>query len=454
MIVPQTRMLWWVGLVVIPAGMLAIMIPEALPLCGGLVALIAAAALLDAALAINALDGIQVELPGVVRMSKDRPGEIELKVRNENPSKARNLRFGLPFPAELHSGVEDLRAQLPVAAEWSRLTWPCTALKRGIYRIRQCHLETTSAWGLWVMRAVTPVSSEIRVYPNLLTERKGMAALFLNRGAFGIHAMRQIGKGRDFEKLRDYLPGDSFEDIHWKATAKRGRPVTKMFQIERTQEVYVVIDASRLSAREVQLPDDAATDGAPAKTVSTLERYITASLVLGMAAEQQGDLFGLVVFGDKVERFVSAKNGKSHFGACRDAIYTLEPRLVSPDFDEVSAFIKVRMRKRALLVFLTALEDPVLAESFERNMELISRQHLVLVNTMLQPGTRPLFTNPDVAKVDDLYAELGGHIRWQEMRELGKRLQRRGVTFSTLENEKLSVQLVTQYLTVKRRQLL
>src|SRR5207249_6090507 len=88
--------------------------------------------------------------------------------------------------------------------------------------------------------------------PNLFSERKQLVALFLNRGTFGLHAQRQIGKGRDFEKLREYIPGDSFDEIHWKASAKRGRPVTKVFQIERTQEVYVIIDASRLSARSVE----------------------------------------------------------------------------------------------------------------------------------------------------------------------------------------------------------
>ena len=96
------------------------------------------------------------------------------------------------------------------------------------------------------------MQSEIRVYPNLLTERKNLAALFLNRGTFGIHAQRQVGKGRDFEKLREYVPGDGYDEIHWKATARRGRPITKVFQIEKTQEIYVIVDASRLSAREVR----------------------------------------------------------------------------------------------------------------------------------------------------------------------------------------------------------
>jgi hypothetical protein len=112
------------------------------------------------------------------------------------------------------------------------------------------------------------------------------------------------------------------------------------------------------------------------------------------------------------------------------------------------------LRRRALLVFLTALDDPALAESFVRNLELIRRQHLVIVNMLQPPGAMPLFTSPDVTVTDDLYSRLGGHLRWHNLRELQKVLQRRGVQFSMLGNERLSAELVSQYLSVKQRQLI
>jgi len=151
---------------------------------------------------------------------------------------------------------------------------------------------------------------------------------------------------------------------------------------------------------------------------------------------------------------VRAKNGKNHYGACRDALYTLEPKITTPDFDEVCTFIRLRLRRRALLVFLTALDDPALAESFLRNVDLIRRQHLVLVDMLQMPGVKPLFTDPALAGLDDLYGQLGGHLQWQKMRELQKVLQRCGVPFSLLNNERLSAELVSQYLNVKQRQLL
>jgi uncharacterized protein (DUF58 family) len=465
MIVPRARLLWWVSIVVLPGALLGALVPGAAILAATVIALLLLLSILDAVRASGALEGIAVELPKAIFLFKDRAGSIDVQIKNERLKPLR-LRLGLPLPRGIHSPEEDLLAVLPQGSELSRLSWPCTPARRGRYQLSQCYLEGTSPWGFWGMRRAAPVHTEIRVYPNLLTERKSVAALFLHRGGFGVHAQRQVGKGRDFEKLREYFPGDSFDDVHWKATAKRGRPVTKIFQIERTQQVYVIIDASRLSARPVVVPtslrsrianpenqpDEQASH--PGVETTTLERFITAALILGLAAEQQGDLFGLITFSDKVEKFVRAKNGKTHYGTCRDALYTLQPQIVTPDFDEVCAFIRLRLRRRALLIFLTALDDPLLAESFVRNVDLISRQHLVLVNMMQPPGVRPLFSDPNVSSLDELYQQLGGHNLWHSLRELEKVLQRRGVTFSLLSHERLSAQLVTEYLSVKQRQLL
>jgi uncharacterized protein (DUF58 family) len=465
MIVPQTRLLFWFALIALPFAALGAVYPAALLFSIVLIAGLLALALLDAALAFGRLDGISIELPEVIRASKDRPLVIPVSIRNERQHQLR-LRLGLALPHELGAATEDIRVVLPEGAEWSRVEWPCQPMKRGNFRAKRAFLETGSRFGFWAVRTSVAVQGEVRVYPNLLAERNKLAALFLHRGAFGLHAQRQVGKGRDFEKLREYLPGDGYDEIHWKATARRGHPVTKVFQIERTQEVYVVIDASRLSARPAvsslgfrvsSLPSggpSAQLETQNSEPETTLERFLTAALILGQAAEQQGDLFGLITFTDQVQTFLRAKNGKAHYSACRDAIYTLEPQNITPDFDEISAFIRTRLRRRALLILLTSLDDPVLAEGFVRNMSLLAGQHLVLVNMIKPPDAVPLFTRPDVDGIDDLYRHLGGHLQWHNLREMEKVLQRRGVRFSLLENERLATELVSQYVGVKRRQLL
>ncbi len=445
MIVPRNRLLFWVAAIVLPFALLAAVAPASATASLLLLGVFFIVAIVDAISGRQTLNGIGIELPPVARMSKDREAKLELRILNPQKQK-RNLRVALDWPREIKPVNEEVDAILPAGSEWSRLPLPCRPLKRGNYRLNSAFVESGSPFGLWSVRKIIPVRSEIRVYPNLLTERKSLAALFLNRGTFGIHAQRQIGKGRDFEKLREYVPGDGYDDIHWKATARRGRPITKVFQIEKTQEVYVIVDASRLTARKAQRDSENET--------TVLERFVTASLVLGLAAEQQGDLFGLLTFSNKVEKFVRAKNGQAHYSACRDALYTLQPKVVTPDFDELCTFIRLRLRRRALLVFLTALDDPAIAENFVRNIDIIRRQHLVLVNMVRPPGIKPMFASPDVAEVDDLYRHLGGHLQWHNLRELQKVLQRRAVRFSLLDNEDLSHELVSQYMTVKQRQLL
>ncbi len=457
-VIPQARLLFWFGVVALPFALAGALRAEALAVSLLAIGALALAAVADLVWAQGSLSGVEVRLPALMRFSRNKEGAVEVRLRNAS-QKPVLLRVGLVLPPSFHTENEVQEVALPGGCDWSRIEWRLTPRRRGRSRLRQACVGAVSPLGLWLVRALAPVDAELRVYPNLLAERRRLAALFLHRGAFGMHVQRQVGKGREFEKLREYVPGDDFGEIHWKATAKRGRPVTKVFQIERTQEVYVVIDASRLSSRAAETDGIAAGAGAPSPGTpipeqTVLERYVTAALVLGLAAQQQGDLFGLIAFSDRVEGFLRAQGGKSHYAACRDAIYALEPRQASPDFEEVASFIRLRLRRRALLVFLTALDDPVLAEGFMRGTDLLRGQHLLLVSMMKPPGAQPLFSRAGAASMDDLYERLGGHLQWQRLRELEMGLRRRGVSFSLLQNERLAAQLVSQYLEVKRRQTL
>jgi uncharacterized protein (DUF58 family) len=460
-IVPTSRLLSWVALVVLPFSLLAAVEPAsgtaALLIVGAFLAFVAA----DALRAPHQLGGIAVELPAAARLTKDREGQLEVRIQNPG-RRPKHLRLALALPRGFESSQEETEILLPADTEWSRLSWRLFPRRRGRCRIDAAHLEIASPLGFWRARRRLSLQCEVRVYPNLLADRRSVAAFFLHRGSAGLRAHRQVGRGREFEKLRDYVPGDNFDEIHWKATAKRGRPITKVFQVERTQEVYVVVDASRLSARPVTPPPapplspklTEKEQSAEAFSVNSLERFVTAALTLGLVAQKQGDLFGLLTFTDKVEAFVRAGGGKCHYAACRDALLGLEPRIVTPDFDEVFAFLRMRLRRRALLVFLTALDDPVLAESFVRNAEKLRREHVVLVNMLKPQGVAPIFSNAAVSSVDELYTHLGGHFQWRQLREIENVLRRQGMRFSLLDNERLMPELVSRYLSVKQRQML
>ncbi len=471
MLIPQTRLLTLVALGVAPAAVLGGLRPELTfpaALCGGALLL---AAVVDGWLgAGRAGRGLRFEFPEVVRLTKGRTGTIPLVVGNERPGgPARVLRLGLDLPASVATPREELAVALAAGAGRTLLPWPCTPGRRGRFACGRLYYQEASLLGLWAVRRSAgpgPAGCELRVYPDLRAERRQSAA-FLSRRGPGSHARRQVGRGREFEKLRDYVAGDSIEDISWKATARRQRPVSKVFQVERTQEVYVILDASRLSARPAAtaplLPAGAggsvAGEPGPApEPVTVLERYVASTLMLCLAAERQGDLFGLAAFSDQVRQFLRARHGPAHFGTCRETIYALEPAPVSPDFEELGAFLRLRLRRRALLLILTSLDDPTLAESFVRGVESLSRQHLVLVNTLRPAGAVPLFADADggaaVRTTEDVYRRLGGHLQWQRLRESGHRLRRLGVQFTLLDPARMTEQLVTQYVSVKQRQIL
>jgi uncharacterized protein (DUF58 family) len=454
-IVPTYRLIYVVGLIFLPLTLLVVVFSSIAAPTIVLALVIIIAAAMDAYRSQGRLEGIRVMLPEVVRISKGREGDFNLQIENQN-LKVRRIRLGLAFPEEIYTPAVELRIELPQDNHISSIDWLLKGLKQGRYHLNTCYLETASLWGFWSIRTAVRINMEIRVYPNLFDEHKNLSGLFLNKG-LGIHAQRQVGKGRDFEQLREYLPGDSFEDIHWKTTAKRGVPITKVYQIERTQQIYVIIDASRLSARSPDassLPNQGDGQTAAAELTTILQRFITAALIMALAAERQGDMFGLMTFDDKVRSFLTAKKGKAHFNICRDALYTLQPRSVSPDFAELLTFIGTKIRRRALLVFLTHLDDPVLADSFAQYIDLISRHHVVLVNMLKPVAAKPLFSSESVSSIDDIYNDLGGHLLWRRLQETQKVLQRRAVGFGMLDNENLCTELVSQYLALKRRQVL
>jgi len=453
-LVPTNKLLFCFGIVLLPASILIALVPAAASVGIGLSVGLALFAVIDAAVSRNRLGGIRVTMPEVVRLSVGREGELPLSIENEDIS-VKRLRLGLAFPREIYSPHHDRVTDLPEETSGSTIVWPYKALKQGLYLLENCFLETSSRYGFWSLRRAETIQSQIRVYPDLLRERKKLSGLFLNRG-IGIHAQRQVGKGREFEQLREYLPGDSYEDIHWKATARRGLPITKVYQIERTQQIYVIVDGSRLSARNSDpLASNSANEPSRGNSYTTImERFTAAALLMGLAADRQGDVFGLLAFDDRVRKFIRAKNGRAHYDVCRDALYTMQARSVTPDFGELFSFVATKIRRRALLIVLSNLDDPVLAESFTANIDLISRQHLVLVNMLKPAGVAPIFSDPSVDTIDDIYTKLGGHLLWRHLREIEKFLQRRGIGFYLLENENLCSDLVKKYLSIKRRQIL
>jgi uncharacterized protein (DUF58 family) len=455
MIVPRPRLIVLTALVLLPATLAAALFAAMTPAAWVVAALWLVTVVLDAASGRRRFAGLAVTAPELVRLTVDQPARLQLFLQKPSALDL-DLRVGLALSDALVSEVPVQNLHFATGHEHLTLTWPCRALRRGRFHLSACHLERPSRWGLWGLRRRFALASEIRVYPNLVSGQQNILGLF-SRREWGWRSVRTVGKGREFEQLREYLPGDSYEDVDWKATARRHAPITRVYQVEQSQEIYAVLDASRLSTRSAifgreRRRRDRSGSSDPQNTI--FERYIVASLVMALAADRAGDRFGLVIFGARPDCFIKAGRGRAHFNACREALYNRMPRMVSPDFDELFTFLGTHLRKRALLLFLTHLDDPLMAEGFVGALRACARQHVVRVNMFRPAGAYPLFSSPDVHAVQGIYEHLAGHMAWNALSDTGRRLRQHGAALTLLDEEQLCSQLIGQYMEIKQRQML
>lgn len=469
MIAPRTNLVVWAAAIILPLSILAGVVGSLRSICVLGTVVFVLASLVDLLLGLGKYRQLEFEIPPVNRITAGRDFQVDLKLSGTG-LRGGAIRLVLDLPPTVKADQSNI--SLRIEAGLLNLSIPVkgVAEHRGTYPINGVFFDWISPARFWIFREERPLKSELRVYPDLALEGRKIAR-FLDRGGFGVHRQRQIGRGREFEKLREYEPGDSFDSIHWKAAAKRHKPITKVFQVEKSQEVYIAIDSSRLSGRALGTPTKPTKPGttnhespstshispltshrSPSSTI--LESFIAATLLAGATAERQGDLFGLITFSDKVDQMARARSGSLHFNHCRDLLINLQARLVAPDFEDIAATLLNRLTKRSLVIFLTSLDDSVTGENFLLAARFLARRHLVMAIMLLPPETQPLFSAPGVEHTDQIYENIAGHLRWAKLQELRKQLLQAGVLFHLAPGQSFTLTVVSEYLATKRRQLL
>jgi uncharacterized protein (DUF58 family) len=437
MIRPAPALLWLIALVWVPLGVLAAAAPEGGLLLGASLALLAAAASVDLWGGRRYLRGLAASTGEDGQMAQGREQTLRI-VLHKPAALACTVRAGISFPPSFACESEEIRAFVAAGEEAYALQWITTPRERGRYHLDSLYVALPSPLRLWECGTALPLRLELHVFPDAGRYGSLLARI---RGQVGARLLRQVGKGREFEKLREYAAGDDFDEIHWKATARRGRPITKVYQTERMQEIYAVVDTSRLMAR--RFGDH-----------SALDEYLRVALVLGTAAEQRGDKFGMILFHREVSRFLRARNGKAHYASCRRAMFDAQPEPVPADFFELASFLRTRVPKRSLLFLLTALDEPSAAGSLDKAALLLGQRHLPIV-VMLQPGgVAPILAGPPTTSVQEIYHSLAGHMQWRNLRELELSLRQHGVRFHMVEPGALAAKVLSLYDEVKQRQLL
>jgi len=305
--------------------------------------------------------------------------------------------------------------------------------RRGRFHGLRCGLERASRLGLWRIRSWIGIDCALVVYPDLAAARRQLLRSPIYRALTAAATVPLAGQGREFERLREYQPGDSYASISWKATARRAFPVTRVFQWERQQELYILLDHSQSAA--------------PA-----LETMITAALLAASAAAETGDRYGLITFADGLTGWLPASSGATHFRQCREHLARLRTLPGSPDFDRLFSAVRLRLRRRAYLLVLANLADRALAQPFAAAAALAAPTHLILAQSVRPEYAKPMFGSDAPPSVDAIYRALAGDRELRRLEELGRELARRGVAFRTAPAARFALAASESYLRAKQEQ--
>jgi uncharacterized protein (DUF58 family) len=177
------------------------------------------------------------------------------------------------------------------------------------------------------------------------------------------------GEGREFESMRDYVRGDELRHISWTATARRGKLMTRQYQIERDQTILIALDAGRLMTARIEQE-------------TKLDSAVHATLSLFSAAARAGDNAGLVVFGRRIKSYLAPSRGRDHIEAALEALYAVEPEMIEPSYPHAFEFIAANSKRRALVILLTDLVDEEGSKELLTSLHLLRPRHLPLVVTI------------------------------------------------------------------------
>jgi len=314
-------------------------------------------------------DGVKVLREFAGRFAVGAENEVQIKVINQTPNPI-TLQLKDEYPEQLILSAER-EGKITVEADSSAvMVYGLTPPKRGRYEFGKTAVRYLSRLGLvWIQTEVGEKTS-VKVYPNLRRAREAELKALGARSLVAAHR-RSVwrGEGRDFESLRDYVRGDELRHISWTATARRGKLVTKQFQIERDQTIILALDAGRLMTGRID-------------NESKLDLAVHAALAMMSAAARGGDNAGLVVFGRRVKTYIPPKRGTDHLDATLEALHDIEPEMIEPSYSRVFEFIAANCKKRALVVILTDLIDEDGSRQLLTSLKLLRPRHLPLVVTI------------------------------------------------------------------------
>jgi len=407
-------------------------------------ALVLLAVLLDF-MRLPAPQSITVERSWSNAPSLSSPTEIEIAVE-QNGGTILECRIVDDLPEAL-VGVPSTRSLRVYPRVRAALRYLIDPRDRGDVTTGSVYLRYRSLLGLIDKWAMAPLQQTVRVYPAL---RQGEdQEIFLARGRqidLELRQVRERGLGRDFESLREYLEGDDLRDICWTATARRGALITRRYQTERSQAVWIVLDAGRLLQGRI-LRD---TDDEERRGHSKLDYACSTAVALAQLALYSGDRVGLLVYGQHVQQRLLPGRGPAHLRLIVEALAQARAESSEADHLRATATLNRWQPRRALILWITDLAETAMRpEVIDGAMQLL-RRHVLLFVAMAQPDVEAIAKDRP-KNVEQMFRAAAAQELVMRRELLLARLRDQGALTLDLDPDKLTSAVLNQYLKVKER---
>ncbi len=372
------------------------------------------------------------------RFSLGDDNEVRLELSNRYRFQV-NVTVIDEQPEQLQQRDFSFTLQLPYKSSQQH-TYTIRPLSRGVYQFGNLLCYVSSPIGFLQRRYAAAPEAAVKVYPSFQQLKKYNLLAISGVAQTGIKKVRRLGHSLEFEKIKNYVPGDDVRTINWKATARNTALMVNTFTDTRQQQVYCLIDKSRV----MKMPFDG---------LSLLDYSINASLALLNVVLMKQDRAGFIGFADKVTDIVAAERRNGQLNRIMEGLYNQQTNFKESDYEYLLGFLHKRLTQRSCLLLFTNFETYAAMERQLPYLKKLAARHLLCViffqNTMLKEIHE---TQPDT--IEGIYIKTIADRFDYEKKQIIKELRRHGILSVLTTPYQLTVNTINKYLELKARQML
>jgi uncharacterized protein (DUF58 family) len=373
------------------------------------------------------------------KLSNGDINEIKLYLENRYLFKA-TIRVIDELPVQFQQRNLNFKLKLEGGGK-KELSYNVRPVKRGAYSFGAINVYVSNSIGFVQKRYRFSEGMNVPVYPSFMQMRKyEILAISNHLTTSGIKKIRRIGSNAEFDQVKEYVQGDSYRTINWKATSRKNKLMVNQYQDEKSQPVYSVIDMGRVMRM-------------PFEEMSLLDYAINASLVISNIALIKQDKAGIITFSNNVQSMLPAERRHAQLHKILELLYNQKTGYLESDFEKLFIAVKRKINHRSLLLLYTNFETLAGMERQLKYLRRLSKEHLLVViffeNTELSS-----FIHQKATTTEEVYNKVIAEKFAYEKRVIVKELERHGIHSILTDPKKLSVNTINKYMELKARGLI